>query len=507
MLERSIVGELEMADEGAILAISQAGARLLGYGSVESCLASKEKVWATSAAVSTALSSEEGTPVTFIGALRRREGQALTCRFIARKQPGGHWTSVEFVPLPDHRVAEERCGDFFLASLIDELPNPVFVKDEQHRWLALNDGLCLLLGHPREELLGRSEYDFFPASEADLSWARDEEVLRTGMTNESEERFTDGKGQVHVVLSRKSLSHDGCGRPILLGVITDITERKQMERELRRSRDELDARVAQQTAQLRHSEERFRLLAEWMPQIVWTAAANGALDYINQRGPEFVGVPVEEGLGSGWLDFVHPDDRSRVLLHWKSSVESGETFESEYRLRRSDQSYHWHLVRALPLPGPDGTIARWVGTATDIEEQKQVQRLMEDEDRRKNDFLALLAHELRNPLTPVRNAAYLLKRVGPESPAFGRAVDMVERQITQMTRLIDDLLDVSRIARNKILLQKERLDLGALVRTTLDDRRESLASHGLALGWSLPAEPVWVEADAVRIAQALGNLL
>jgi CheY-like chemotaxis protein len=151
---------------------------------------------------------------------------------------------------------------------------------------------------------------------------------------------------------------------------------------------------------------------------------------------------------------------------------------------------------------------RWLGTATDIEEQKQTQRVAEDESQRKSDFLAVLAHELRNPLTPIRNAAQLLARsrdAGAGVP--DRAVRIIERQVAQMARLIDDLLDLSRIARGKVLLRKERLDVAAVVRTAVDDRREAFERKALTVETRLPAAPLWLVADGARVAQTVGNLL
>jgi len=130
-----------------------------------------------------------------------------------------------------------------------------------------------------------------------------------------------------------------------------------------------------------------------------------------------------------------------------------------------------------------------------------------DADRRKDNFLALLGHELRNPLTPLRNAVALLEMARGDAQALEQARAMIDRQVRHLTRLVDDLLDASRIANNKIQLRRERLDLGQVVRTTAEDRRPDLEAAGLKLAVDVPAEPLWVEGDAVRLAQVVGNLL
>jgi PAS domain S-box-containing protein len=114
--------------------------------------------------------------------------------------------------------------------LLEALPNPVFVKDAQHRWVLLNEAFCRFIGHSRAALIGKSDYDFFPAAEADVFWHKDDVVFAKGRLDENEERFTDSAGRPHVILTRKTLATDAVGRRYLVGVITDITDRKQMER-------------------------------------------------------------------------------------------------------------------------------------------------------------------------------------------------------------------------------------------------------------------------------------
>jgi signal transduction histidine kinase/ActR/RegA family two-component response regulator len=127
--------------------------------------------------------------------------------------------------------------------------------------------------------------------------------------------------------------------------------------------------------------------------------------------------------------------------------------------------------------------------------------------RRKDQFLAMLGHELRNPLGPVRNAVQIMKRLGPADARQRQARDIIERQVAHMARLIDDLLDVSRVARGKVLLRKQRLDLVKLVRAAAEDHRPELEAEGLRLTVELPAGPLWADGDPTRLAQVLGNLL
>ena len=140
-------------------------------------------------------------------------------------------------------------------------------------------------------------------------------------------------------------------------------------------------------------------------------------------------------------------------------------------------------------------------------QHKRAEESLRETDRRKDEFLALLGHELRNPLAPIRNAVQILSLGGSDPAMVARAGEMIDRQVAHMTRLVDDLLDASRIVQGKIQLKRERLDLTALVRTTAEDHRAELVAAGLALAVELPSTSVCVNGDNARLTQVLGNLL
>jgi nitrogen-specific signal transduction histidine kinase/CheY-like chemotaxis protein len=151
-------------------------------------------------------------------------------------------------------------------------------------------------------------------------------------------------------------------------------------------------------------------------------------------------------------------------------------------------------------------IIRWMGTVTDIHEQKRAENSLHNSARRKDEYLAMLAHELRNPLAPIRNSTELLRRLDKSSEVI-MGIDVIDRQVAHMTRLIDDLLDVARISRGKIELRRETFELGELIQQAVNDFSSSYNNKKIGLRVDLPSNPIWLYADPTRIAQVLGNLL
>ena len=264
---------------------------------------------------------------------------------------------------------------------------------------------------------------------------------------------------------------------------------------------------------LRRSEARYRALAAASCQAVWfwdPVTGMGEFDATQRWWEEVTGQsPADQSAreSQGWLDRVHPEDRERAQAAWVGALASGIPYDIEYRVLARTGEVRVIQARAVAVRGPEGEVREWVGTLSDVTERRSVEEALREADRRKDEFLAMLAHELRNPLAPIRNAAEVLRRTGGADPYLEQARSMIERQVAHMARLVDDLLDVSRISRSKILLRKERLDLAHLVRATAEDHRSLLEGAGLALTLDLPPEPVWLLGDPTRLSQVLGNLL
>ena len=274
-----------------------------------------------------------------------------------------------------------------------------------------------------------------------------------------------------------------------LKILRDMTEQREYE------------------DRLRQAEEQFRTLADNMSQFAWMANEQGWIFWYNRRWYDYTGTTLEEMQGHGWQSVHHPDHVDRVVKRLQHSWDTGELWEDTFPLRGRDGHYRWFLSRAVPIRNEEGRILRWFGTNTDITEERELQQALLDADRRKDEFLATLAHELRNPLAPIRNGLELMRLAVGDDDAVEHARNMMDRQLGQMVRLVDDLMDVSRISRGKLELKRERVPLAAVVSSAVETSRPLIDQMGHELTVALPTDPIVVEADLTRLAQVFLNLL
>jgi RNA polymerase sigma factor (TIGR02999 family) len=208
-----------------------------------------------------------------------------------------------------------------------------------------------------------------------------------------------------------------------------------------------------------------------------------------------------------FLDAAHPDDRVRVQVAVFEKQSRDEPTDKEYRVVRPDGSVRWVRDRAFPVRNAAGQVYRMVGIAEDITEKKRAEEALKQADRRKDEFLATLAHELRNPLAPIRNAVELMRRANGDAILMEKARSMMERQVGQMVRLVDDLLDISRITKGRLQLRHEPVELAAVVGNAVEAARPLIDAQGHQLTITLPPKPIRLNADPIRLAQVFSNLL
>ncbi|AKF07237.1 PAS domain-containing protein [Sandaracinus amylolyticus] len=320
-------------------------------------------------------------------------------------------------------------------------------------------------------------------------------TMRDGEALEESYRMRHADGSYRWLDVRSVVfTRDEEGRPAeLLGVARDVT--------IERARDEA----------LRRSEETHRLATQAVRGLVYEWDFETASVHRSPGIRDIVGFDVDEVPTdpSWWRDRIHPDDVHHADARWQQlQREETEVADTEYRVLHRDGSYRHVWDRACVLrDDASGRVLRLVGCTIDVTERVRARNAIEEADRRKTEFLALLGHELRNPLAAISSAVQVLELLGPPEPRLTRARGVIVRQVGHMARLLDDLLDLSRIARGKLSLELQPLDLCELVRDCVEDHRSEIERSGASLALELPSEAMSSAGDPTRLAQVLGNLL
>ena len=216
---------------------------------------------------------------------------------------------------------------------------------------------------------------------------------------------------------------------------------------------------------------------------------------------------MQQAANDGWGSVLHPDDVEDTMAAWKECARTGNTWYREHRMMGVDGKYHSILAQGVPIRDEAGRIQRWAGINLDISRLKNTERALLEADRRKDEFLATLAHELRNPLAPIRNAVRILDSDAADDRQRKWGREVIARQVQRMSLLLDDLLDVSRITRGQLELKKDYVDLKSVVGIAVETARPLLDAKQHQLTVNLPAGNVKLEADPLRLSQVIGNLL
>ena len=256
------------------------------------------------------------------------------------------------------------------------------------------------------------------------------------------------------------------------------------------------------------SEQHFLMLANMVPMLVWYCDPQGRVLWFNRRWFDYTlgSNPSPQDLPDWeWASALDPADMERVLAKWRDTVASVAPWEDQFRLRRHDGVLRWFLARALPLVNSEGRIVRWYVTSMDIDDQKLAEAQADAGSRAKDEFLALLGHELRNPLAPITMALEVMDAGRPEVAVRERAI--IARQVNHLIRLVDDLLDVSRITRGKVELKLERVEIATIVAHAIEMAGPVLEQKNHELTIEVPPVGLAVLGDADRIAQVFANLI
>jgi PAS domain S-box-containing protein len=322
--------------------------------------------------------------------------------------------------------------------------------------------------------------------------------IEASMANHTELRtdyrvvHPDGKTVWIEVRGQVNYNSDGVAVRIF-GTSVDVTDWRRAEEALRKSGESLQA------------------LADSMPQVVWTARPDGELDYTNRRWTEYSGSSEP----SRWIEAVHPDDVARVVATWTHSVTTGELYETEFRLRRQDGVYRWFLTRAVAMRGSTGAVNQWLGTCTDIEDQKYAESALrnaniaaESANSSKSAFLANMSHEIRTPLGAILGFIGLMKSPKASPKSMASYISVIERNSDHLLRIVDDILDLSKVEAGLMQIEKIEFSLPEILADVASifgfRAREKAIEFDLSALSELPAR---VLSDPTRIRQILTNIL
>ncbi|MEH1916554.1 ATP-binding protein [Nostoc sp.] len=382
-----------------------------------------------------------------------------------------------------------------LETVIAGIQDQFFVLDREWRYTFVNEQVAEVVGIPKEELLGKIIWEVFPDM---VKSEFDTEVHRAKAQNIVV--------QFEYFYAPWQRWFENRVYPFAEGVsifVTEISDRKQAEKALR------------------ESEEKFRNMADNAPFMVWVTDTNSYCTYLSQSWYDFTGQNEEMGLGFGWLNAVHPEDCNDASNAFLEATSSCSAFRMEYRLRRQDGEYRSCIDAANPWFGVDGQFKGYIGSVIDITERKVAEaerdRLLELEqaarteaeraNRIKDEFLAVLSHELRSPLNPILGWARLLQTREFDAVALKKAIATIERNAQLQAQLIEDLLDVSRILQGKLNLKMLPVNLVLVIEGGLETVRLAAEAKNIQIQTMLDASFGQVLGDSSRLQQVIWNLL
>jgi PAS domain S-box-containing protein len=408
---------------------------------------------------------------------------------------------------PDAAAGDARARDAHTSELPFELvfqahPLPMTIHDyPDGRYLEINDAWMAQTGFTREEVIGRTSTELGVYTDPSVRASLFDQLSRQGYVRgmEGDMRGKNGVVRRFLLTSQKVLIG---GRTRLLSAIQDVTEARRIE------------------AELRASEEQMRLITHALPIYILQCDTEFRYKFVNTAYAARLGVKPEALLGKRIRD-VLGEEVWQAVESRLTRVLAGELVEYEASIPYPGIGTRFMRSVNVPERDSNGTVRGLIGVLVDISEQKSVEqertRLLERSleqsaqlrasDRRKDEFLAMLAHELRNPLAPINTAAQLLPRLVREEPQAHQLVEIVQRQVKHMTRLVEDLLDISRITLGKITLRKEEVDIAQVVLAAIELTRPLITERRHDVSTTVPAERLVVAGDPARLAQVVSNLL
>jgi PAS domain S-box-containing protein len=414
----------------------------------------------------------------------------------------GRWYEVFMFPrtggldvylrdIDDRKKAEEALkeSEERFRTLANNAQDSIARFDREGRYLYVNPFITNLMGSPAEAIVGKTPEELGRNVGVEHFETRLRQVFESGKPLRFDRRGVDGRWyDVQLIPELR-----GTAVETVLSFARDITERKQAEEALQRS------------------EERFKAIADNTPDHILIQDRD--LRYQLVVNPQ-MGLTQQDMIGKTDRDFLSREDADKLTVLKRRVLETGDPIQVEVPLGSPETGLQFFDGSYVPRRNAQGEIDGLIGYFKNVTERKQAEQELEaanqqlrEQDLRKNEFLAVLSHELRNPLSPIRNSLYVLERTAPGGEQAKRALDVIGRQVGQLARLVDDLLDLTRVSRNKIQLQRRSLELNDVVRRAVEDHHSLFEQKRITVEATFAPERLPVNGDGERLAQAIGNLL
>lgn len=478
-------------EQGRIVSANAAACRLFGYTQAELLTLYRSQLFDPDHPELTRMLADRDARGHAAGEITcvRKDGTRTMCEVRSTRftDPSGEPRAASIIhDITERRAVERRLreSEERFARIHDQAPFAIALATTEGRFASVNDAFLRLFACTRDEVLGRTASEIGlnrPAQQAELLAT----VRERGQVRGLHVARTTRRGD-ELLLSVDVVPVRIAGEDHLLMTGVDVTERERAFQALRASEARLQLFIDHAPAALAMFDREMRYVAasrRWLADYKLEGDVVGRAHY-----DVFPEIP------DRWKE-VH-----RRSLAGETVTSDGERFE------RADGSVQWVKWTSVPWYTPSGDVGGILLASEDITDAKQAEAALKVADQHKDQFLATLAHELRNPLAPIRAGVDLLRST-PDPAVQQRALGAMDRQLTYLVRLVDDLLDVSRIARGKLELRRERIPLAQVIDGAIEINRPFIERGHHVLDVHLPGEPVWLHADHVRLAQAIGNLL
>lgn len=411
---------------------------------------------------------------------------------------------VNFILAEGHDITDRRIREREIAHMLMQAPIGICILEgPSHIFTLANATYLSILFEQKRDLIGKPLCKALPELKGKKIQKHLQEVFLTGKSRRGTElpmQIIQEDGSIKKMFTdfvyHPVTALDGKVKGVLV-LITDVSE-KVMARK-----------------QLEESETRFRSLTDTIPQLMWATTPDGQLNYANERCLEFTGTASIDGFGENWLSKIHPDDVDELVKTWRNGMVAGRKIEREYRMKRTDGTYRWFLGRALPIRNKEKIIQYWIGTATDIDDQKKVlaelevaKELAEHANATKSAFLANMSHEIRTPLGAILGYSGLLKDSTLSGKERDQFIDTINRNGQSLTRIIDDILDLAKVEAGRLEVEEIDFSLLNLMNEVVDLFKEKTKLKGISLSLKIDeAVPNFISTDPTRLRQILINII